>query len=121
VIQPINNLPSNVLGFEAVGDITADDYREILDPAIEAAASGGHKLRALFVLGPRFGGFSGGSMLEDTRMGLKSWSAWERIAIVTDRQSITDAMHLFGWMVPGELRTFPVDRLGEATTWVVES
>jgi len=121
MIKAITDLPPNVLGFEAIGEVTSDDYREALDPAIEAASSSGHKLRVLFVLGPRFSGFKGGAMIEDTKLGLRSWSAWERIAIVTDRGSITETIHLLGWLVPGEVRTFPVEDLGDATTWIIAS
>ena len=49
------------------------------------------------------------------------WSAWKRIALVTDKRSIIDTMHLFGWMVPGESKVFPADSVKEAAIRASES
>jgi len=121
LIRPISDLPGNVLGFELVGRITTEDYREALDPILEQAAQHGQKMRVLVVLGPEFEGFEGGAILEDARLGLRTWSAWERIAIVTDDRAIADVVHLLGWLVPGEVQVFPIDDVGAATVWAAES
>lgn len=121
MIKPIPDLPANVIGCEFVGEVTTDDYRTALEPALAAATADGHKVRALVVLGPEFKGFKGGAMLEDTKVGLHNWSAWERIAIVTDRGSITEAIRFLGWMVPGEVKVFPASDQEAATTWASDS
>jgi hypothetical protein len=117
VIDVIPDLPTGIVGFEANGEVTADDYRQILDPLVEQATSGGAKVRALAVLGPVVG-YKGGSMLEDAKLGLRNWSAWERIAIVSDDGRLREAIHLLGWMVPGEVRVFPSDGRNRAIAWL---
>lgn len=118
MIKPIDGLPEGVLGFEAIGEITIDDYRDILEPAVERSEGSGRKLRLLAVLGPEFSGFKGEAVLEDARLGLSSWSAWERIAVVTDHDGIAGAIGLLGWLIPGEVRVFPVAEGAEAVTWI---
>lgn len=45
----IPDLPASVVGVEAHGKVTAEDYREVLIPAVEAAeaASSDRKVRVL--------------------------------------------------------------------------
>jgi hypothetical protein len=54
-------------------------------------------------------------------VGVSLWSAWERIAIVTDRRSIEESIHFLGWLVPGEVKIFPTTDLDAATTWASQS
>lgn len=37
MIRLIDQLPDNVIGFEAVGEVRASDYDTVLDPAVDAA------------------------------------------------------------------------------------
>ena len=37
MITQMTDLPDGVLGFEASGKVTGDDYSEVLVPAVEAA------------------------------------------------------------------------------------
>ena len=117
MITLIEGLPNGIIGFEASGEVSADDYRRTLDPVVEQATSGGAKVRALAVLGADVD-YKTGAMLEDARLGLKDWSAWERIAIVSDDHRLREAIHLLGWMVPGEVRVFPADQREAAVTWL---
>ena len=38
MIEIINELPENVVGFRATGKVTKDDYEKILMPAVDAQA-----------------------------------------------------------------------------------
>ena len=59
MIEPIAELPDNVIGFEAKGEVTKDDYVQRLIPALEAALEKHEKVRFLYVLGSDFTGYSG--------------------------------------------------------------
>lgn len=121
MIKQIPDLPANVIGFEFIGEVTTDDYRTTLEPMLDASRSDGRKIRAVAVLGSAFEGWKGGAMVEDAKMGLGLWSAWERIAIVSDHKSIEESIHFLGWLVPGEVKVFPTTDLDAATTWAGES
>jgi hypothetical protein len=118
VLSIIEGLPDNVVGINAEGQVHSADYREVLDPAIDAALKGHDKIRMLYVLGDMFDGYSGGAMWEDAKLGVSRWSSWERIAIVTDHSGYADGIRAIGWMIPGEVRVFAVADLAEATDWV---
>lgn len=118
MITAIEGLPGNVVGLRAEGTVHAADYTSVLDPAVEAARKQHDKIRMLYVLADDFEGYSAGALWQDTKVGLSDWSAFERIAIVTDRTAWVDAIKALGWLMPGEARAFPVSDLDEATRWV---
>jgi len=120
VIKLMDNLPENVIGFEAVGEVDAGDYKSTLDPAVDAALEKNDKLRLVYVLGDQFDKYSGGAMWEDTKLGIGHWGAWEKIAIVTDKDWADDAIKFLGWMVPGEIKVYETDDLDDATEWASE-
>ena len=111
------DLPENVLGADASGTVTAQDYETVLVPAIQAFAQTHAKVRALVVLGPDFEGFEGGAMWDDAKLGVRK-IGWERLAVVTDRGHIRSLINTFGFMIPGEVKTFELSQLDDAKTWV---
>jgi SpoIIAA-like len=118
MINVLTDLPSNVVGFEAVGHVSADDYRDVLEPTIAKALQENDKLRLLYVLGEKFEGYSAGAAWQDTKLGINHWNAWERIAVVTDRAMVRDGVRAFAWIVPGEVRVFSIDEGDDARGWV---
>jgi hypothetical protein len=116
----IPDLPATVVGVEAHDKVTAEDYENVLIPAVEAAesASSDGKVRMLYVLGAEFPDFSAGAAWEDTKLGLGRLRHWERIAVVADAQWLRRAIHALGWAMPGEVRVFASDELDEARAWV---
>lgn len=118
MIQRIEGLPANVVAFEAVGEVDANDYHTVLEPAVEDALSSNDKVRFLYVLGSSFDGYSGGAMWEDTKVGVGHWTRWEKIALVTDDQAYHHAVKAFAWLVPGKVRLFTLSELDSAKEWV---
>jgi hypothetical protein len=117
MLRLLPDVPANVVGVEAVGRVESDDYETVLEPAIAAALAADERLRLVYVLGPEFEGYSTAAAWEDAKLGVGHWGAWERIAVVTDRDSIADTVRALGWMLPGEVRVFPGDRRDEAAAW----
>ena len=120
MLKIIDDLPDDVLGIEAVGEVTADDYRSVLVPALESMLAKQPKARLLYVLGPGFGGFSGGAAWQDARVGMKHFTAFDRVAVVTDTYWIRYMVEAFGFAMPGEVETFETAELDRARSWISE-
>jgi hypothetical protein len=118
MISELDGLPAGVIGFEASGKIAAEDYRDVILPALEQAAKTGD-VRFIIVMHD-FDGISGGAIWQDLKMGIEHLHAWKRIALVTDINWMSHLTDLFGWMTPGETKTFPVDQRDQAVRWVSE-
>jgi hypothetical protein len=116
MIAALDGLPEGVIGFEATGKIAAEDYRDVVLPALERAAAGG-EVRFVIVM-RSFDGMTGGALWQDLKVGFEHLHSWKRVALVTDIGWMTHATDLFGWMTPGETKTFPLDQQDEAVAWV---
>ena len=115
MIQELSDLPEGVIGFEASGKIRAEDYRDVVLPALERAAATG-EVRFVMVMRD-FDGMSGGAVWQDLKVGIEHLRAWKRIALVTDIAWMRDLTSLFGWMTPGEVKTFPLAQREAAIEW----
>jgi hypothetical protein len=122
MVVQLDALPAGVLGFRVSGRLSRDDYRAMMEPIHEALDRGG-KLNLLFLFDDDFHGVDLGGLWEDVKaagsIGLGHRSAWERMALVTDKDWIRHGVSGFGWLSPGELRLFEPGERDAALAWVV--
>ena len=120
MIEPIQTSASNVLAFSATGKVTGDDYETVLVPAVEAALETHDKIRLLYHFGPEFEGYEAEAMWDDTKIGMKHLTHFEKIAVVTDVEWISRSVKAFGFMMPGEVQVFSNAQLADSQAWIVE-
>ncbi|HET7359096.1 MAG TPA: STAS/SEC14 domain-containing protein [Rhodanobacteraceae bacterium] len=120
MITQIEGMPAGTLGFSASGQVTADDYRKIVVPDIEAAFALAPKLRLLYHLGESFTGFDAEAMWDDAKLGLRHYNGWERVALVTDVPWLRVTARAMGFAIPGEFRLFANAELPQAMAWITE-
>ena len=120
MIERIDEMPAGTIGLRASGQLTRDEYRQVLGPALREGIDSG-ELRLLFVL-TDFDGLEAAAVPEDIKTGFSAWfghhSAWKRFALVTDVEWVAKAMHMFAWMTPGDVMISDLDKLEEAKAWV---
>jgi SpoIIAA-like len=117
MLKLIEDLPDGVVGVEAHGKVTAEDYENVLVPAVEAARKDG-KVRLLYVFGDDFPDYSAGAAWEDAKLGIGHLRSWERIAVVSDEDWLRRAVGGLGWLMPGEIKVFKTHDLDDAREWV---
>jgi stage II sporulation SpoAA-like protein len=120
MLERMQGLPENVIGFEAVGEVTGADYELLLIPAIEKMLERHRSIRLLYHLGGDFTGFDAKALWDDAKVGLQHLTAWERVAVVTDVEWIRNAMKVFGFAMSGHVRVFGNGELSEARVWLSE-
>lgn len=64
MLELIEGLPENALGFSAKGNVSAKDYETVLIPAVEEKLKHHDKVRLLYHLGDEFEKFEVGAMWE---------------------------------------------------------
>jgi hypothetical protein len=120
MIERIHDMPPGTIGLRASGELTQEDYRDVLQPALNGAVATG-EVRLVFLLDD-FEGLGHGAWREDLETGLRAWvrdhSAWRRMALVTDVEWVARAMRVFAWLAPGEVRVYAPADLAEAKAWV---
>jgi hypothetical protein len=121
MVEPIEGMPGDALGFRISGTIDRDEYFQILDPVRERLERG-ERVSFLVATEPDFAGLEMTALWEDVKaagsVGLRYRSSWERLALVTDKEWLRNAFAAMAWLVPGELRVFPPEELEHAKAWV---
>jgi hypothetical protein len=120
MLEVLPHLPSNVLGIQARGEVTADDYRSVLVPAVEEKLSRHEDLRLLYILGADFNGYTGRAAWEDAKVGMRHFTDFERIAVVTSEDWIARTVKAVGFIAPGEVRVFANEDIDAARAWISE-
>ena len=114
-------MPDGTLGWRIAGPVEADDYKEVLVPALREKIDAGQEIRSLYVVGEDFGETAGGMWADikaGAELGVGHWKSWRRTAFVTDVEWLRKAFNAFAWMMPGEAKLFAEADLDEAKGWV---
>ena len=121
MIELIEGLPDGVVGLEAIGEVGSADYETVAAPAVKHALERHQRIRLIHVLDERFTGYTAGGAMQDAMLGLAHPRSFDRIAVVTDSDSIRRLVALAAWSIPGELKLFPNRERKEAETWASEA
>lgn len=120
MIQLIPNTPNNIAAFRATGEITKENYQNVVFPEIERLLNHINHINFLLVLDTELENFTTGAWIQDALLGLKNIAKWNRAAIVTDSDTIISFTNGFSYIVPGEFKGFKKSEYDEAITWVSE-
>lgn len=117
MITVIPDTPDNVAAFHAQGDITKDDFENLVFPQVKAKVAIFDELNYLLYLDTDLSNFSAGAWLQDMLLGLKNLTKWNRCAIVTDKTGVQDFTDAVGVLMPGEFKSYPKEDLANALYW----
>ena len=118
MLSIIQGLPDSVLGIKATGEVDAKDFETVLIPALETLVERTGMINYLLLLETPVKNFTIGAWLEDAKVGLKNFTKWHRIAVVTAEKGVEKFSDVFGIVVPGESKGFTLEQLEEAKLWV---
>ncbi len=121
MIELLTDFPDDILAVAGRGSVTADDYRGVLLPAAIEKMKKHKHVRLFCQLGPDFKTFAPGAMWEDTKLLVNHWGVWGRVAIVTDKKWVTEAMRMFAPFFHHPICVFSNRAVTEARNWIVES
>lgn len=120
MLQFINNLPDDVVGIHAIGEVTDDDYDEVLIPRLDDLAKRQGKIKYLLVLETDVSNFTVAAWWDDLKLGLKHFTQWNKIAIVSDQKGVQWFTDTFTHFIPGKSKGFALDELDAAIKWITE-
>jgi len=117
MIHEMENLPPNMVGFRAEGEITEADFSETVMPKVKALIEQTDTLNYLLVLDTSIANFTAGAWFKDAVMGIRHLTKWNRAAIVTDVKGIRTFTDIFSVLIPGEFKGFEHSELQKAIDW----
>ncbi|MBP4139064.1 SpoIIAA family protein [Flavobacterium geliluteum] len=108
----------NMVAFRALAEVTKDDFKTVVVPAIEELVKRTNQINFLLVLDTDLKDFTAGAWLQDAMIGLKHLGKWNRSAIVTDSDDIIAFTNGFSVIMPGEFKGFKKETFNKALNWV---
>ncbi len=114
----MTDVPAQVVGVRALGKVDKDEYERVLLPEFERVAKQFGEINFLFVLETNVSNITFGAWLDDIKAGLKHFTKWRRIAIVTDQTAIKKITGFVGAFIPGEAHGYPISDIELAKAWV---
>jgi len=117
MIGVLPDLPPNVAGFRASGDVTKEDFEKVLFPEVKKHIALAGKLNFVFYVDTPLKNFSMGAWVRDIWLGIKQFTSWRKIAIISDVEKIRNFTDNISFLLPGEYKGFPVAQLEDAIRW----
>lgn len=117
MITLIPDVPENVAAFKASGEITKEDFENLVIPHVKAKVNTFDELNYLFYIDTDLDQFTVGAWMKDILVGLKNLTKWNRAAIVTDKKFVQNFTEVFSVLMPGEFKSFPQDDVENALYW----
>ena len=120
MLKLIEDLSPDVIGIEANGKVTHEDYQNILIPKAEAMMAKG-PIKMLYVIGADFTGYELEALWDDGAFGVKHWPDFSRVAVVADLAWLRAAVSMFKPFFPSEVRLFRLAELAAVKTWIAST
>jgi len=117
MITLIPEIPDNVAAFKASGSVTKEDFENLVIPCVQAKVNTFHELNFILLLDTDLDNFTAGAWFQDVLLGLKNIMEWNRAAIVTDQEGVQNFTNIFSVLMPGEVKSFPIEDLENAIFW----
>ena len=109
-----------MVGFRATGEVTKEDFTDVVMPEVERLVADIGKLNYMLVLDTSVKDFTASAWIQDVLLGIKNLTKWNRAAIVTDSDTIQKFTAVFSLLMPGEFRGFDKIDIDDAVDWVSE-
>jgi hypothetical protein len=119
MLQYITGLPQHVVGIRATGEVTKEDMETVLLPKIEELVNRQGKINYILVLETGIQNFTLAAWWDDLKLGLKNFTNWHRIAVVSDQKGVEWFTDLFSYFVPGKSKGFSLEELAHAVEWII--
>ncbi|MFD0765376.1 STAS/SEC14 domain-containing protein [Mucilaginibacter lutimaris] len=118
MLQFIKDLEPHVVGIHAIGEVTKEDMERVLLPRIDELVARQGEINYLLVLETDVSNWTAGAWWDDIKMGLKNFTKWNKIAVVSDQKGVQWFTNAFTYFVPGKSKGFALNQLDEAIAFV---
>jgi hypothetical protein len=118
MLQFIKDLEPHVVGIHAIGEVTKEDIENVLILRIDELAKRQGEINYLLVLETDVQNWTAGAWWNDIKVGLKNFTKWNKIAVVSDQKAVEWFSNAFKFFIPGKSKGFALNQLDEAVAWV---
>ncbi len=118
MIKEMEGSAGCIVGMQARGKVTDEDYKKVLVPRLDAIITQYGKARLLFDFSDDFQGYDLAAVWDDATFGLKHRNDFEKCAVVGGPKWVDWGSRLAAVLMNGEVKTFPSGKLDDAWSWI---
>lgn len=118
MIEILPQSEGKTLGVRLTGKVTDEDYEKVFLPVLGDLIKEHGKVRCVYYMDEGFLGWELGAMWGDAKFGLKHKNDFEKIAVIGGPKWAEWGTKITAHLVSAEIKTFKVDQLDEAWSWI---
>ncbi|MCF6173828.1 MAG: STAS/SEC14 domain-containing protein [Campylobacteraceae bacterium] len=120
MIKVLNDISKDVVGFRLSGEVSSEDYEKVLIPVLKLKLKQQDKLKVLYQVGEDFDSYNFSALVDDAKAGFMFYTAWEKIAIVSDIEWVINSVKAFSFTVPAKIKIFSNKEFCKAKEWLIK-
>ncbi len=117
MVELLKNIPPQVVAFRASGEVTKDDYDNVIFPEVSKHVDQSFDLNYVFIIETELKNFTAAAWMSDAWLGLKNIAKWHKVAIVSDDDKICKFTDGASHFLPGEFKGFTKNEEDAAIAW----
>ena len=121
MLKILSDFPENVVAVLASGEVTGQEFRNVLVPTVESRLKTHDKLNLFYQFDPDFSSMRAEAMWEDAKLDIGHWREWDRIAVITDVGWIRKGARLAVMLLHRPVRVFTNAEADAAREWITGS
>ena len=118
MIEVIHGMPAYVTAFRATGTVTREDYHKTINPLVKSVVKAFNEVNYMLVLNTALRNYTTGAWIEDALLGVRYFTKWKKLAIVTEKNGIKRFTDIFGKLIPPQTKGFKMEDLSIAKQWI---
>ena len=118
MVTLLTGFPPHVAAYKASGAVSKEEYENIVMHRVDEVARQFGHINFLVRLETDFDNYSLAAFLDYIKVSFEHFSKWNRMAIVSDERWLRKAYEILSKLVPGEIRSYPLDDFSTAKEWV---
>jgi hypothetical protein len=120
MVSLLKDFPPYVVAYTAKGKVNEQEYRELVMRRVDEAGRHYRRFNFIVCLQTSFRNYRLGTFIQYLVISFKYYSRWNRMAIVSDEKWVRQLYRVLNFLVPGEIRSYPLNDFSRAKRWVSE-
>ena len=117
MFKKLETSTSEILVLEASGEVTTDDYTNVLIPEMQKLVDSNGNIRCVISFDDTFTNVTFGAMVEDGLFGMKNITNFEKISILGTHDWIEKFVDMAEYIAPNVIKKFESGEMQEALVW----
>lgn len=120
MVELLENFPPYVVAYRASGVVHREEYERVVMKRVNEVADKYDAINFLVLLETGMQNYTLGALIDYLIISFKHIRRWNRMAIVSDQQTVRIFYDAISFLVPGRVIGFELKDYDEAAEWVSE-